>query len=75
MELAAYDETVALTTLPAQRTSSMINSRLGQILVVDDEVELKNALVEMLNEQGYTALGCTSGCDARHYASRISTCC
>ena len=64
MELAASDETEALTTQPAQRTSSMINAKLGQMLVVDDEVELKNALVEMLNEQGYTALGCTSGTEA-----------
>jgi PAS domain S-box-containing protein len=64
MELAAYDEAEALTTLPGQKTSSEISSKLGQILVVDDEVELKNALVEMLNEQGYTALGCTSGTEA-----------
>jgi PAS domain S-box-containing protein len=42
----------------------MISSKLGQILVVDDEVELKNALVEMLNAQGYEALGCTSGAEA-----------
>ncbi|MDT4895401.1 MAG: two-component system, cell cycle sensor histidine kinase and response regulator CckA [Acidobacteriota bacterium] len=61
MELAAYDEAEALTTLPGQKTSSEISSKLGQILVVDDEVELKNALVEMLIAQGYTALGCTSG--------------
>ena len=61
MELAAYNETEALDTLPAQATSSMVGGKLGQILVVDDEVELKNALVEMLNAQGYEALGCASG--------------
>ncbi|MDT5157449.1 MAG: two-component system, cell cycle sensor histidine kinase and response regulator CckA [Acidobacteriota bacterium] len=64
MELAAYEEVEALNTLPAHRTSNMISSKLGQILVVDDEVELKNALVEMLNAQGFDALGCASGEDA-----------
>jgi PAS domain S-box-containing protein len=64
MELAAYNEAEALTTLPAKRTSNVISSKLGQILVVDDEVELKNALVEMLNAQGYDALGCASGQEA-----------
>jgi PAS domain S-box-containing protein len=39
----------------------MTNGKFGQILVVDDEVELKNALVQLLNELGYDALGCTSG--------------
>ena len=61
MELAAYNETEALDILPAQATSSMVGGKLGQILVVDDEVELKNALVEMLNALGYEALGCASG--------------
>ena len=42
----------------------MMSGKLGQILVVDDEVELKNALVEMLNAQGYDALGCASGTEA-----------
>src|SRR5215213_4865029 len=42
----------------------MVSKSLGQVLVVDDEVELKNALVEMLNAQGYTAVGYTSGGDA-----------
>jgi two-component system cell cycle sensor histidine kinase/response regulator CckA len=42
----------------------LISSKLGQILVVDDEVELQNALVEMLNAQGYDALGCASGAEA-----------
>jgi two-component system cell cycle sensor histidine kinase/response regulator CckA len=64
MKITAYDEAEAFATVPAQRTSNMISSMLGQILVVDDEVELKNALVEMLNAQGYNALGCTSGTEA-----------
>jgi PAS domain S-box-containing protein len=42
----------------------MTGSRLGQILVVDDEVELKNALTETLNAQGYDATGYTSGKEA-----------
>lgn len=33
----------------------------GRILVVDDEVELTNALVEMLNKQNYQAFGYTDG--------------
>jgi PAS domain S-box-containing protein len=64
MELVAYDEAEALSTLLAQGTSARVSSKLGQILVVDDEVELKNALVEVLNAQGYDALGCTSGTEA-----------
>ena len=64
MQLTASDEAEALTTPPAQKTNSRVSSKLGQILVVDDEVELKNALVEMLNAQGYTAVGCTSGMES-----------
>jgi PAS domain S-box-containing protein len=64
MELTTSDEAEAPTTLPGTMTSNKTSSKLGQILVVDDEVELKNALVEMLNAQGYDALGCISGHDA-----------
>jgi PAS domain S-box-containing protein len=42
----------------------MTNGNLGQILVVDDEVELKHVLVETLNAQGYAAVGYSSGTDA-----------
>lgn len=42
----------------------MSSNKLGQILIVDDEVELKNALVESLHAQGYTAVGFTSGTEA-----------
>ena len=38
----------------------MIMSKIGKILVVDDEVELKNILVESLTNQGYQASGFTS---------------
>ena len=34
---------------------------IGKVLIVDDEVELKNVLVETLNAQGYEATGFTSG--------------
>ncbi|HMG76583.1 MAG TPA: PAS domain S-box protein [Pyrinomonadaceae bacterium] len=39
----------------------MVNSSIGKILIVDDEVELKNILVEALTSQGYEASGFTSG--------------
>lgn len=42
----------------------MITSSIGKILVVDDEVELKNVLVEALASQGYETSGFTSGEDA-----------
>lgn len=42
----------------------MIGNKLGQILVVDDDVELKNALVEALNVQGYDVAGFSSGHEA-----------
>jgi PAS domain S-box-containing protein len=61
MELAAYDGTEALNTSPARAPGSTTSGKLGQILVVDDEVELKNALVQLLDGLGYDALGCTSG--------------
>lgn len=39
----------------------MTETQLGKILVVDDEVELKNILVETLTAQGYQATGFSSG--------------
>src|SRR6266480_2774251 len=42
----------------------METSQLGKILVVDDEVELKNILVETLTGQGYDATGYSSGEEA-----------
>jgi two-component system cell cycle sensor histidine kinase/response regulator CckA len=39
----------------------MTTSSIGKILVVDDEVELKNILVEALTSQGYETSGFTSG--------------
>lgn len=39
----------------------MTTTQIGKILVVDDEVELKNILVESLTSQGYETTGLTSG--------------
>jgi len=39
----------------------MTTAQIGKILVVDDEVELKNILVESLTSQGYETSGLTSG--------------
>ncbi|MGZ8845298.1 MAG: response regulator, partial [Pyrinomonadaceae bacterium] len=39
-------------------------NKIGNILVVDDEVELKNILVESLTSQGYDVAGCASGEEA-----------
>jgi len=38
-----------------------MSKAIGKVLVVDDEVELKNVLVEALTSQGYEAWGFTSG--------------
>src|SRR6516164_3937890 len=35
----------------------------GRLLIVDDEVELKNALCEMLADEGYETVGATSGAE------------
>jgi len=43
---------------------AMMDSRIGNILIVDDEVELKNILVEALTSQGYEAAGFTAGEEA-----------
>src|SRR6266849_4211509 len=42
----------------------MMDGSIGKILIVEDEVELKNILVEALTRQGYEATGFTAGEDA-----------
>ncbi len=42
----------------------MVMTKLGRVLVVDDEVELMTILCETLNEREYEAFGFTSGADA-----------
>src|SRR5450432_3905469 len=42
----------------------MTNNVIGKILVVDDEIELKNILVEALRAHGYLVSGFTSGEEA-----------
>jgi PAS domain S-box-containing protein len=42
----------------------MTTTSIGKILVVDDEVELKNILVEALTSQGYEAVGFTAAEEA-----------
>jgi PAS domain S-box-containing protein len=42
----------------------MTENHIGKVLVVDDEVELKNVLVESLIAQGYEAVGFTCGEEA-----------
>lgn len=55
-------------TLEGSRGEDMTNEksdyRVGRIMVVDDEVELKNALCEMLGGQGYEAAGFLTGAEA-----------
>ncbi|HKR13738.1 MAG TPA: response regulator [Pyrinomonadaceae bacterium] len=42
----------------------MTKGHIGKVLIVDDEVELKNILLEALGSQGYEVCGFTSGEDA-----------
>src|SRR5438034_5284399 len=42
----------------------MSTAKLGRVLVVDDEVNLKTVLVETLSEYGYEVVGYTSGHEA-----------
>lgn len=42
----------------------MMDQTIGKILIVDDEVELKNVLVEALTAQGYETVGFTRGLQA-----------
>jgi DNA-binding NtrC family response regulator len=42
----------------------MTKPKLGRLLVVDDELELMNALRETLSDQGYDVVGVTSGEEA-----------
>ena len=45
--------------------SPMIGSKLGcRVLVVDDEANAREALVELLREEGYTAFAAASGEEA-----------
>jgi DNA-binding NtrC family response regulator len=39
----------------------MTEPKRGRLLIVDDEVELKNALCETLSEEGYETVGATGG--------------
>jgi DNA-binding NtrC family response regulator len=41
----------------------MPTAKLGRLLIVDDEVELKNALCETLTDDGYETMGASSGAD------------
>ena len=41
----------------------MAATKQGRLLIVDDEVELKNALCETLADEGYATTGATSGAD------------
>jgi PAS domain S-box-containing protein len=52
--------------LPSTRTIriKMIKSKLGRLLIVDDEVELVTPLCDLLSEWGYEAVGYTSSKDA-----------
>jgi PAS domain S-box-containing protein len=43
---------------------AMNTNRIGKILVVDDEIELKNILVQALTTHGYEVSGFTSGVEA-----------
>jgi DNA-binding NtrC family response regulator len=42
----------------------MANHKLGRLLIVDDETELKNALCETLSEEGYETTGADNGAEA-----------
>src|SRR3989449_4232860 len=42
----------------------MSTAKLGRVLIVDDEVNLKTVLVETLSEHGYEVVGYTSGHEA-----------
>ena len=51
----------ARTTGDRPRGKNMAKSSLGRLLIVDDEVELMNALCETLTEENYEVVGRTSG--------------
>src|SRR5262245_41951533 len=42
----------------------MVEAKRGRLLIVDDEVELKNALCETLADEGYDTIGVASGAAA-----------
>jgi two-component system cell cycle sensor histidine kinase/response regulator CckA len=46
---------------PGAKTNALSNSPVGKIIVVDDELELKNILVEALSAQGFEVTSCNSG--------------
>ena len=54
-------EVEQLETTPAAKGSSFTSSPVGEIIVVDDEPELRNILVEGLSAQGFEVIGCSSG--------------
>src|SRR5919206_632071 len=48
----------------SRKSNAMAETSVGKILVVDDEVELKNALVEALTSQNFEVAGFTSAREA-----------
>src|SRR6516225_6020575 len=42
----------------------MAETRQGRLLIVDDEIELKNALCETLADEGYETVGAAGGTEA-----------
>jgi len=49
---------------PAMTTTIRPNTPVGKIMVVDDDPELRRALVESVQRQGFEVTGCGSGPDA-----------
>ena len=48
----------------SERNCWMAEAKRGRLLIVDDEVELKNALCETLADEGYATVGAASGEEA-----------
>jgi DNA-binding NtrC family response regulator len=50
----------------------MTQPKAGRLLIVDDEVELKHALCEILAEEGFETVGAGSGAEALQYLAKAN---
>src|SRR5689334_8429349 len=76
--MRSHQETHPKTTAreePTKRVISMNEERQSTILVVEDDQDIREALMSVLEDEGYTVLGAANGLDGLEVLARISRPC
>jgi PleD family two-component response regulator len=58
---AAAVNNIALDTRPRSKGATRVTESKGRVLVVDDEVNARNALTELLRDEGYVTDAAADG--------------